>query len=159
MEKDKNKEEEIPGMGKKLPFEVPEGYFEELPNRIMARLPEESTRRIAWWSQARFWRIAAPALVLVMIAIGYQALAPQTAASADALLAEASSEELVAFLEQELDASDILHYDLAYTTEDAGLEDNLWEGSVEDPSVEDYLDDISLDDLEELGLDEMGIDL
>ncbi|HAA14245.1 MAG TPA: hypothetical protein DCE41_22150 [Cytophagales bacterium] len=73
-------------------------------------------------------------------------------------MAEVSDDELVAFLEQELDATDVLHYDLAYLEESEDeLEGSLWEGSIEDQAVEEYLDDISLDDLEEYGLDEIDL--
>ncbi|MEL6535443.1 MAG: hypothetical protein AAFQ98_08530 [Bacteroidota bacterium] len=159
MEKDKYKEDDIPGLDRNVSFSVPEGYFDELPNRIMASLPETFTRKTAWWAQPRLWRVAVPALVVVLLTIGYQSLNLAPEVNSEIALGEVSDQELVAFLEQELDASDVMLYDLAYLADEVSLEENLWESSFEDHPVEDYLDDISLDELEDWELEDLGFDL
>jgi hypothetical protein len=44
----KNKNHILDRIGKENPFTVPEGYFDNLTERVMEKLPEESTNRISF---------------------------------------------------------------------------------------------------------------
>lgn len=52
----------------KLPFQIPEGYFEELPDRIMKRCREEERK-------GSFLRILKPALSLAALFTGFALIA------------------------------------------------------------------------------------
>lgn len=47
------------GMGKKNPFTVPEGYFEQLTAQVMDRLPEKKPAKVAVMKRLRPWLYAA----------------------------------------------------------------------------------------------------
>ena len=46
-------------MGKKNPFTVPEGYFEQLKAQVMDRLPEKKPTKVAVMKRLRPWLYAA----------------------------------------------------------------------------------------------------
>ena len=51
--------------GNRNPFRVPEGYFEQFDERLMAALPETRTRQSRTvWLVPRLWRYAAALLVV-----------------------------------------------------------------------------------------------
>ena len=54
-------------MNKKLPFTVPENYFEELPLRLQERMDEGPARMIELVRP----RLAYAAMIIVLIAVGY----------------------------------------------------------------------------------------
>lgn len=156
MEKDLHNDPKLPeGLSKKLPFREPEeGYFDQLPQQIMARLPESAPRGRRSLVGKLQW--AVPAMLVVLVAVGYWFLPTGQTTETD-LLAGLTEEELVAYLDEALQAEDVLYYELAYTGGTTGFaEDILTESSVMEG---DYLDDLSLDDLEELDMDDLDLDL
>ena len=159
MEKDVHKEDDIPGLERKAHMKVPAGYFDELPNRIMAKIPEAPARRVVWWQQWTFWRVAAPAFMAVVIALVYLLQPEGAATGSDGLLAEVSEDALIAYLDAELDPEDVLYYDLAYVEDAEAVDETLWDDQLDDDPVEDYLDEMSLDDLSEFDLDDISLDL
>jgi hypothetical protein len=96
--------EEIP---KKGIFEVPDGYFDQLPGIIQARVAEKNTETRPYFRYALAY--ALPVVLLLVLAVIY--LTPQKSLSAEELLSSVSSEELVAYLEQsEISLDELLDY-------------------------------------------------
>lgn len=69
MVKQNNIPEEVPGMGKKIPFRVPDNYFEELPSRIQERL-DEGRSGISMIEMLRP-KLAYAAMIALLIAVGF----------------------------------------------------------------------------------------
>jgi hypothetical protein len=86
-------------------FEVPEGYFDQLPMKILARLEKpERTRSVSVW---RFSLRYALPLVVIVFTLVYL-LRPQSIETEE-LLASIADEHLVAFLdESEISESELL---------------------------------------------------
>ena len=62
--------EEIPGMSRKVPFGVPDNYFDEFPSRIQERLSETPTIPISRTYPAR--RVLAMAVMFIgLVTVGY----------------------------------------------------------------------------------------
>ncbi len=133
----------IEDIDKKQAFDTPEGYFEDLPMRIQARIenkkPQAVSQRLPKWSLA----LASMALLLTFVFVFYD-----NSTSEKDLLAGISQEELVAYLDQiELD-----EYEIASTFESDLDALNLDETSVLDgiDMENEALDDVLLEyDLED----------
>ena len=70
MKAKENIPEEIPGMSRKIPFGVPDNYFDELPSRIQERLSETSTVSISRISPVRR-SLALAAMFIGLVTLGY----------------------------------------------------------------------------------------
>ena len=121
---------------KKKVFDVPEGYFEDLPMKIQKRIESESTSKmaIAWpkWSVALAASLTLIAVFLFVI--------PSNDVNAEDLLASVTQEELIAYLDEiELEEFEII----------TALGDN--------PTVFDFEETEGLDDidLEDQSIDDM----
>ncbi|SFF98371.1 hypothetical protein [Prevotella sp. KH2C16] len=69
------KEEQIlkQDFGNKAPFRVPEGYFEDFAERMMAQLPAQETKVVSmrpWWHRYRASMFAAACVCAVVFSIG-----------------------------------------------------------------------------------------
>ena len=84
-------EENINNIGKRMPYKVPEGFFEEMHERLMDKTvnAQSSTLRLQP-SRRRFWMSAAAA-VLLIAGVSFYAL-QSTEQSDTALLADESVE-------------------------------------------------------------------
>ena len=85
---------------KKLPFRVPENYFEEFPDRMVRRIREES-------GDGKGKMVSFPGLIKLGIAASFLVLATlgifhlvSKERSADQILAEVPTESLIAYLEE-----------------------------------------------------------
>ena len=59
--------------GNKVPFRVPEGYFEEFAEQLMAQLPARETRAVPmrpWWRRHRASMLAAACICAAVFSIG-----------------------------------------------------------------------------------------
>lgn len=108
-----NKQNEIP---KKLPFEVPEGYFDTLPGIIQSRVAKQPQEGTPYFRFALQYAI--PVVIVAAAALFF--LMPEKHQSTESLLASVSTEELVAYLEE----SDMTTEDLVngYTFDEATLD-------------------------------------
>lgn len=129
---------------KKADFQVPEGYFEDLPLRIQKQIetekPQSKSIRVPAWSYA-----LAASVLLVM---SFLFLFDGDQNTAEDMLAEVSEEDLTAYIEEmDLDA-----YDLATafpeSTDELEFDDvEMMEGlELEDQSIDDILLEYNLDE-------------
>ena len=79
---------------KENPFTAPEGYFQQLDQRIHHRITSPS-KPLAW--QGKALRLAAASFVILLT--GWYFLPATKAASAEEILAEISEEELASYIE------------------------------------------------------------
>lgn len=65
----KNDWKGLDGLDRKLPFEVPEGYFDKLPSIIQARIPAtpESRPLVSWSWQRSAGLVAAMSFILALV--------------------------------------------------------------------------------------------
>ncbi len=70
MKAKENIPEEIPGMSRKIPFGVPDNYFDELPSRIQERLSETPTISISRIYPVRRG-LALAAMFIGLVTVGY----------------------------------------------------------------------------------------
>lgn len=154
MEKDVHSEHEIPGLSREQPMEVPDGYFEALPDRIMARLPEPELAVKPWYLQWQVWRVTLPVAAAIVLVITLVFPANIDLSADSNTLAAIDEDELVTYLTNALDTEDLMSYDLAYTSDAEEIIEELW-GENEEGISEDYLDDITLEDLEGIDLEDV----
>ena len=70
-----DKDEQIlrQNFGNKTPFRVPEGYFEEFAEQLMAQLPARETRAVPmrpWWRRHRASMLAAACICAAVFSVG-----------------------------------------------------------------------------------------
>ncbi len=70
MKAKENIPEEIPGMSRKIPFGVPDNYFDEFPSRIQERLSETPTVSISRVYSVRR-SLALAAMFIGLVTLGY----------------------------------------------------------------------------------------
>ncbi|GAB3171412.1 hypothetical protein [Telluribacter humicola] len=94
---------------RKVPFEVPEGYFDRLPSEIQARIPvhqEHAKPLISWSWQRSVGLAAALSLLLVLVWVTY----PETQGPlGQEPLSQVSDEAIIQYLEEQ----NISYYDLS----------------------------------------------
>ncbi len=129
----------LDNIDKKEVFEVPEGYFEDLPLKIQARIDAEKPKSVV--RSVPSWSLAMAASALFVLAFVF--IFSDKESTVDDLLAEVSNEELVAYLDQ----IDLDEYDIASAFEDDVDALNLEETNVLDGiDMEDQvLDDVLLE--------------
>lgn len=129
---------------KKQGFEVPEGYFEDLPMKIQKRIEEEKKETKPF--RLPSWSLAMAASIVVIVSLVF--IFNNNTVSAEDMLAEIAEEDLVAYIGQlEMD-----EYDLADAFPDeAGVIDfediNMFDGmDIEDESLDGILEEYNLED-------------
>ncbi len=123
-------------------FKVPEGYFEDLPSVIQSRVAQPARNERSWVAQpmVRWATVAASVLVFVVYVTLFRSNVDT--ASAEILIAQIETEDLIAYLEY----SDMTTEELIT---DYGLE-NIYIDDLEAESL--FLEDIEIDELESLDL-------
>ena len=95
--------EDIP---KKPIFNVPEGYFEQLPGKIQQRIDAGSNKEVPVFARLRL-QYALPALVLLVIVAWLFRTTPAT--DAESILASVETEDMIAYLNSsELTTEEVL---------------------------------------------------
>ncbi len=130
-------QKKLDDIDKKLKFDVPERYFEDLPMKIQKRV--ESENRKNYSLKVPSWSLAMTAAVAVIV--GFLFVWNGSDSSVEDLLAEIPDDDLIAYIEElNLDT-----YDLAAafpeSSEEIEFEDvEMMEGlEIEDLSIDDIL--------------------
>ena len=125
--------EDIP---KKQAFKVPDGYFDALPMRIQSRIDAQKQAEQPALSFGRVaLRYALPVVAIAILSVVWLTQRPGTEVDPLAALNQVSSQELVAFLEDE-----------GITTEDLMEQASL--NGVNLDNMQKPLDDLSAEDLD-----------
>ncbi len=142
MAKQENIPDAIRTAGKKLPFEVPDSYFEYLPSRVVDRLDEERVPRTRTFS-----RVLAMAAVFVgLLAVGYAGFRIVSPRENLPLLSEKELNETMEHLAWEMDedmlVSAVLESDVILAPESSDATDEIIQYlSEEDIDFSDLLND------------------
>ncbi|HEY0744615.1 MAG TPA: hypothetical protein VGD40_24275 [Chryseosolibacter sp.] len=135
--------EDIP---KKPIFNVPDGYFDQLPNKIQARISGNEKPKPSFVLQYRLQYVIPAVLVLV---IGLLWLfAPAASNDAESILASVESEQLVAYLnESELTTEELLEDVDFSTSEVEAIESEVYELELEEELIDGLLEDLDTENL------------
>jgi hypothetical protein len=71
MKAEENIPEMIQGMSGKLPFRVPDKYFDEFPSRIQKRVAETQMKPVFRFYESVRPRLAIAAMIIGLLAVGY----------------------------------------------------------------------------------------
>jgi len=128
-------------MPKKQVYSVPDGYFDNLPTIIQARVvkPQASESLVVNWSSAL--RYALPALALVLMVTYFGVRLNNNSIDVQAMLDDIPTEELVAFLaESDISTEEILSMvDLESFDVDGMIDENIQ--LLDDNEWDDLLDE------------------
>ncbi len=123
---------------KKIPFQVPEGYFDKLTVDIQARVSDQSKSRWVMKPELKWAMRGAFVVLLVLTTIFFPKTEIQTT---EQLLAQVDDQELISYLES-MELSD---EQLALTLDETNL-DELLDDSFDDLELnEEDLDDLLID--------------
>ena len=137
--------EEIP---KKEVFKVPEGYFENLPSIIQARVTQQNGSRETTPVFALALKYAIPAVVVFTLGLFWFTGRNETP-TAESILASIQTEDLVAYLDEDDMTTEELLDDLTLTQDDATeIEGAVYEFELNDENVEDLLNEIDINSLQ-----------
>jgi len=135
-------------INKKNIYSVPDKYFDQLPGRVQARIQANKPREIFSLNWSLTYKIAAPALAMVMLVLFFWYQGPAKSQSAEALLAQVSTSDLVAYLE----TTDITTEDIIESIDFDNIDMDL---SDETPIILDFkMNEESINSI----LDEFGVD-
>ena len=86
-------------INKKNIYSVPDKYFDRLPGRVQARIEAKKPREIFTLNWSLTYKVAAPALAMVMLVLFFWFDGPAKSQSAESLLAQIDTDDLVAYLQ------------------------------------------------------------
>ena len=130
--------EDIP---KKDIFKVPEGYFEDLPSIIQARVAGQKKERAFLPSFSYALRYALP--VVILGAVGYFWFNPSQPKTAESILATIETEDLVAYLnETDLTTDELLESVQLDANDVDQLEDEIYGEQLSNEGLDEILDEI-----------------
>jgi hypothetical protein len=132
--------EDIP---RKNIFDVPEGYFEQLPARIQARISSGSSSRPSWsWTGAV--RYALPVIVALAVFVGWWL--KQEPQDAEAILASIETEQLMAYLEENgLLTDELIPYGDLTAEDAAAIENEVYGVAFDEEDLDLLLEELPLD--------------
>lgn len=137
--------------GKRPLFEVPEGYFEELPQRIQKRI-EAGKQRPVWYASLQRalsqpqWAVSVSVAVLAALVFWF---APNSAKH-ERLIEDVGDEVLMEYLSHELPSSRLIEEvpedEWEEIMNELEVEEEAWKGS-DEPLTEDPEDELYHDSL------------
>lgn len=135
--------EDIP---KKSIFNVPEGYFDQLPGKIQARIPANRGRETSFVFKYRLQYVIPVLFIVAVGAIWF--LKPQPATDVNSLLASVDTESLVAYLnDSDLTTEDVIE-EVDFSLNDIeDIETEVYQLQLEDESFDGILDDIDVENM------------
>ena len=84
---------------KKNIYSVPDAYFDQLPNRIQSRVLKRKSVFGFGFDWSHVWKIATPAIAVILIVLYFGPQLTRQTQSAEQILAQVSSEDLIAYLQ------------------------------------------------------------
>ena len=132
---------------KKNIYQVPDKYFDRLPMRIQARIAEKKPASGFTFSWNLALKVAAPAFALILILIFFGLPGSRESLSADEILAQVSTDDVIAYLE----ISDITTDEIIEVLDLSDLELNFEDDDplnleLEDADLDELMDHYGLED-------------
>ena len=152
--------EELPDflqeMRRDNPFKTPHNYFNALPEQIMQRIQEESTRTSQkWWQvlytkwQSRLSPKPAWALAIVVIVAGLVFYNIPNTDSTQMLAGDFTSVEIAQYVQNHIDDFEVSDF-YAQDMDDMEILGETIETDEIDPLLDDLMDDIDLETLQRI---------
>ena len=134
---------------KKNIYTVPDKYFDQLPTRIQSRVNEKHP--VSWlsWNWSLTYKLAAPAIAIILIVIYFGRTDNYSYQDTDAILAQVSTEDIIAYLE----FTDITTDDIIENVDFTDIELDFYEDG---PIIQEF-NEMDEEDMELL-LDEYGLE-
>jgi hypothetical protein len=131
---------------KKPIFDVPDGYFDQLPGKIQSRISGKMQSEKSFVFRYRL-QYAIPVLVFFVVGALWL-FRPAPANDVDSLLASVETEHLVAYLnESELTTEDVLEQ-VDFSLDDIDdIETEVYQLQLEDESFDNIMDDIDVENM------------
>ena len=133
---------------KKNIYTVPDKYFDQLPTRIQSRVNEKNP--VSWlsWNWSLTYKLPAPAIAIVLMVIYFGRTDHYSIQDTDTILAQVSTEDIIAYLE----FTDITTDDIIETVDFTDIELDFYEDG---PIIQEF-NEIDEEDMELL-LNEYGL--
>lgn len=135
--------EDIP---KKPIFNIPDGYFEQLPGKIQSRISEGKREETSLVYQYKLQYVIPVLFLLAVGALWFTR--PQPGIDAESLLASVETEDLVAYLnESDLTTEDVLE-EVDFSSNDVqDIEMEVYQLQLEDEVFDDVIDEIDVENM------------
>lgn len=141
---DTMKLEDIP---KKPIFNVPDGYFDQLPHKIQARISGNERPKTSFVFQYRLQYVIPAIFILTVGAIWL--FEPGQSTDAESILASVETEQLVAYLSDSDLTTEELIEGVDFSTGDLeAIESQVYDLHLEDEIIDGLLDDIDTENLQ-----------
>ncbi len=133
---------------KKNIYTVPDKYFDQLATRIQSRVNEKNP--VSWlsWNWSLTYKLVAPAIAIILMVIYFGRTNHYSSQDSIAILAQVSTEDIIAYLE----FTDITTDDIIETVDFTDIELDFYEDG---PIIQEF-NEIDEEDMELL-LDEYGL--
>ena len=134
---------------KKNIYTVPDKYFDQLPTRIQSRVNEKNP--VSWlsWNWSLTYKLAAPAIAIILMVIYFGRTDNYSTQDTDTILAQVSTEDIIAYLE----FTDITTDDIIENVDFTDIELDFYEDG---PIIQEF-NEMDEEDMELL-LDEYGLE-
>jgi hypothetical protein len=128
-------------ISKKIPFEVPDGYFDQLPSNIQARIAGKKRHHLLSWHVAM--RLAVPTFLLAIVGLFWFRKIDNNSFSVVTELEKIEEQQLAQFLSDTDITTDELVENITWNAEDIlELEDKIYSSlPVSDEQLEDLPSD------------------
>ncbi len=128
-------------------FNVPEGYFDKLPNIVQSRIEQKHAHTL----QPNFkivWLYALPLIVLLAIGSFWFISIKNQTPSSEIMLAEISTEDLIIFLNStEISTDELLENELLDGVDATQIESEVYQQNFDTKDLESIMDEIDLNTL------------
>ena len=131
---------------KKPIFDIPDGYFDQLPVKIQARISAGKDTEKSFFFQYKLQYVI-PVVFLLAVGVVWFAK-PQPGTDAESILASVETEYLVAYLnESELTTEDVLE-EVDFSSNDVqDIEMEVYQLQLEDEVFDDVLDELDVENM------------
>jgi hypothetical protein len=135
--------EDIP---KKNIYQVPDGYFDDLPTIIQARVTEKAPSAIPSFAHQIRYAIPVMALAILSVVWVFTEENSENALSAEQLLASVETSSLIAYLEESEMTTDELLENVSFSQEDvSAIESDVYDLDIEQDDLDELINEYQLD--------------
>lgn len=128
---------------KQLPFKSPDGYFDQLENKIQAEISARRSKQ----NPSIYWKWSLVPAVAMLIFISFYLIENSENQSADQLIAELSTNDIINYLEtSELSEYELTEITIQYDDQMESL-NPLEELNIEETEIDELINEYDLIDL------------
>ncbi len=136
-------------INKKNIYSVPDKYFDQLPARVQARIQAKKPEGFFSLNWSFTYKVAAPALAMAMLVLFFWFDNPVRNQSAESLLAQVATDDLIAYLETTDITTDEIIESIDFENIDLDLSEEtpIMEGiEMNEESINSILDEFGVDE-------------